>query len=161
MTDRKDTNPKDAIATNKLGLHLVPSSLIAAAAVAFTEGALKYGKFNWRVSGVRASVYLDALMRHVFSWANGEECDPITGISHLSSALACIGIIVDAKLCGKLIDDRPPAAPFGDHARETEKHVGKLRELFKSFSPHQHTIMDAIYEEDDRRDRERAIAQSG
>ena len=49
----KASNPKDAIGSRKLMLHVVPSTVDIYAALGFTEGALKYGKFNWRVAGVR------------------------------------------------------------------------------------------------------------
>lgn len=106
----KDSNPKEAIGATKLALHLVPDTLSAYAAVAFYEGATKYGAYNWRVAGVRASTYKAAAERHLKKWFNGEEADPKTGVPHLANALACIGIILDAQVCGKLNDDRPPAA---------------------------------------------------
>jgi hypothetical protein len=66
----KPTNPKDAIGTEKLPMHLIPGSAKATMALAFLEGALKYGKYNWRVAGVRASIYLDAMERHLEKFKN-------------------------------------------------------------------------------------------
>jgi len=60
MSD-KPTNPKDALAVSKLPLHLVPDTVKLYAALAFAEGAAKYGGYNWRVAGVHASVYRSAL----------------------------------------------------------------------------------------------------
>jgi hypothetical protein len=140
--ETKDTNPKDAIGVTKLPLHLVPDTMIAHAAVAFLEGALKYGKFNWRVAGVRLSIYLDALERHLASFRNGEDSDPDTNVEHLENALACIGIILDARACGKLTDDRPPRAPVGSFIRAQVTRVKFLQEKFKDHHPHQYTLLD-------------------
>ncbi len=139
----KDTNPKDALASARLPLHLVPDSMKAMAALAFAEGAAKYGAFNWRVSGVRASVYLAALERHLMSWRNGEYADPVTGVPHIASAIACLGIIIDAELCGKLIDDRPPSAPVGRAIREGEALVRSVLDQFADRTPRHYTIADS------------------
>lgn len=138
----KDTNPKDVIGSNKLPLSIVPSTLTISASLGFLEGALKYGRFNWRIAGVRASIYLDALKRHIADYENGEDNDPHTGIPHLSNAAACIGILVDAKVCGKLNDDRAPRAPIGELIRSLEAEVVRLKLLFKDHHPHQYTIAD-------------------
>lgn len=140
--DTKPTNPKDAIGAGKLPLHLVPDTATYHLATAFLEGALKYGKYNWRVAGVRASIYLDALDRHVSKWKNGEDRDPKTRVHHLANALACIAIILDAELCGKLTDDRPPRANIAALEADLTARAAHLRELFKDHNPHQYTIAD-------------------
>lgn len=105
--DVKPTNPKDAIAGSKLDYTCIPDTLKMYVATAFMEGALKYGKFNWRHAGVRASVYISALQRHLDKWVAGEEVDPETGVKHLANAMACLGILMDAQAHDKLTDDRP------------------------------------------------------
>lgn len=142
MSDSKATNPKDAIGSTKLPLHLVPASLKVFAALAFTEGAAKYGAFNWRVAGVRASIYKSALERHLEKWWNGEDVDPATGVHHLASVLACAGIILDADLVGKLTDDRPPAAPVSAAIDAMEADVKRLLALHADKNPHHYTITD-------------------
>lgn len=146
MIELKETNPKDAAAIAKLPLHLVPGSMIAYAALAFCEGDLKYGAFNWRVAGVRASVYLSAAERHLIKWRNGEACDPATKVPHLANALACIAIILDAQLCGKLTDDRPPPAPMGPLIDDLGATVKHLQDLFAGHSPRRWTIGDVVEE---------------
>ena len=140
--DTKPTNPKDIIGSGKLDLGLVPDALAAAAALAFTEGAVKYGRFNWRVAGVRASIYNAALRRHLARWWNGEDCDLVTGVPHLGSIAACVGILLDADLADKLTDDRPPPVDMAP-ALEQGAAVAHLRELFATHHPHQWTIADA------------------
>ncbi len=128
--ERKDTNPKDAAATSRLDLSLVPSSAIAYCALALTEGHLKYGGFNWRDAGVQASVYLAACQRHLAKWTNGEEVDPHTHVSHLANAIACIAILIDAHECGKLNDDRPPRQDVGRVLEECKVVVEHLQSLY-------------------------------
>lgn len=146
----KPTNPKDALAVSKLPLHLVPDTIEAYAALAFAEGASKYGAYNWRVAGVLASVYHSAMKRHLACWHNGEEADPVTGVPHLASVIACAGILLDAQLCGKLIDDRPPAAPVGERIRAAEAEVAKVLALFADRQPKHFTIADSAGADVDR-----------
>lgn len=141
MSSSKETNPKDAIGVTKLALSLVPQTAVAMASVAHLNGALKYGRFNWRVSGVRASIYLDALRRHVAKWEDGEEEDE-EGVPHLASALACLNILVDARACGKLNDDRPPRGGVSKLFEALTPKVGELAQLHKDKSPKHFTALD-------------------
>jgi hypothetical protein len=144
MSD-KMTNPKDVIGMTKSPLSLVPATLVICASRALLEGALKYGRFNWRIAGVRASIYLDALKRHIAKWENGQEADPQTTVHHLDNAIACLTIMRDAMLYGKLVDDRPPCPDPDAMARVIDGEpamVAHLKELFKDYSPHQYTIED-------------------
>jgi len=142
ISDTKESNPKDAIGSTKLPLDLVPDTLTVMAALAFTEGATKYGAYNWRVAGVRASIYRAALDRHLKKWWNGENVDPVTGVPHLASVIACAGIILDANLAGKLTDDRPPAVPLGELIDSLEVKVKHLKALHADKKPHHHTELD-------------------
>lgn len=138
----KLTNPKDTLASTKLPLHLVPDTIAVYAALAFAEGAAKYGQFNWRVTGVRASVYRSALHRHLIKWWNGEWADEKTGVPHLASIIACAGIILDANLADKLIDDRPPPVPLAPEIDRLEAEVKHILALFADHKPRQWTIGD-------------------
>ena len=138
----KPTNPKDIIGSGKLPLELVPDTLEIEACPAFLEGALKYGRFNWRIAGVRASIYYAALKRHQKKWWSGQDRDPGTRVKHLSSALACIGILLDAELCGKLTDDRPPRAPIDRPIDDADELVRHLKERFEKCQPLHYTIKD-------------------
>lgn len=146
-TDTKPTNPKDRIAGSKLSAGLVPDVARIALALAFTEGAVKYGRFNWRVAGVRASVYRDAMERHMIKWWNGQDKDPATTVHHLANMMACCAIILDAELYGMLNDDRPPApnrdamANAVDAAESVTRH---LKSLFENFNPHQPTLHEPV-----------------
>lgn len=138
----KETNPKDAVGATKVPLHLWPTTASAMGSIALLNGALKYGRANWRVIGVRASIYFDACQRHLAAWFEGEETDE-DGVPHLASALACLAILVDAKAAGKLDDDRQVAGghralldaltPFVEHLKA--HHDGK--------NPKHYTIKDS------------------
>lgn len=144
-TDTKPTNPKDIIGQKKVPIGLAPDTAIAEMSLAFLEGALKYGRYNWRIAGVRASVYNDALERHRKKWWNGQDRDPVTRVRELASVMACAAILIDAELCGKLTDDRPPRGPVAEQLDSPEMLalVAHLKELFKDHEPHQYTIADS------------------
>lgn len=104
----KPTNPKDAIGSRKAGISNVPAQVVAELGLAMLEGAAKYGRHNYRVAGVRASVYYDAAMRHLMAWWEGEDIDPDSGLPHVVKAMACLAVMRDAQINNKLSDDRPP-----------------------------------------------------
>lgn len=135
----KPTNPKDLIGTNKLPLHLFPATAIAVGCLAFLNGMLKYGWRNWLTCGVRCSIYLAALKRHIARFEEGEECDE-EGVPHLASMLACIGIIIDARTAGKLTDDRPISNPgYSRLVDDLTPIVEQLRKRHEDKNPIQHT----------------------
>jgi hypothetical protein len=103
------TNPKDAVGQSKVPMHLWPESATIAGALAFKDGAKKYGPYNWRDNSVAASVYIAACRRHLAAWFDGEDNDPDSGAPNLGHALACLAIVLDAAAIGKLVDDRPTA----------------------------------------------------
>ena len=127
---KKDTNPKDRVASSRLDLSLFPSTARAYGALAMTEGDLKYGGYNYRIAGVKASIYYAAANRHLDKWFNGEWADQKTGVPHLASALACIGVLIDAIECNKLNDDRPPKCNMDTLLENMEKKVIHLQKLF-------------------------------
>lgn len=141
-SETKASNPKDAIGIQKLALSLVPQTAVALASLAHLDGALKYGKWNWRSCGVRASVYLDACRRHLAKWEDGEELDSDSGVPHLAHALACLNIIVDSRAAGKLTDDRPPSVGVSGFFEELTGHVKRLIEKHKDKAPRHYTIAD-------------------
>jgi len=104
-----DGNPKTAMGALKVPLHLVPPSASHFLALAFKDGAQKYGPYNWREKGVSASVYYSAAKRHLDAWWDGEDLSPDALVHHLGHVLACAAIVLDAMTVGKLNDDRPPA----------------------------------------------------
>ena len=103
-------NPKDIAGSKKLGLGAVCPVAIAHESCAMLDGELKYGARSWRKDKIVARRYVDAAMRHLNAWAEGEEVAPDSGVHHLGHARACLGILLDAQETGNLIDDRIPGA---------------------------------------------------
>lgn len=110
----KPSNPKDSVGINKVPFSTVPSEVTAEVGLAMLEGALKYGRHNYRVVGVRASVYYDAALRHLTSFWEGQDTDPDSGLSHLVKCLACLYVLRDSQHMGNWVDDRPPVIPNKD-----------------------------------------------
>jgi hypothetical protein len=90
--------------------------------VAMLEGARKYGKHNYRVAGVRASVYVDAAFGHIMQWWEGEDRDADSGLSHITKAIASLTVLRDAMIQDKMVDDRPPKANL-DRVRKGMQEV--------------------------------------
>ena len=139
----KDTNPKDAIGANKLPLHLWPVPATALGSLALLDGALKYGRTNWRSAGVRASIYVDACQRHLAAWFEGEDSDPDSGLNHLGHALACLAILTDAQHAGKLTDDRMLPGNYRNLIEQLTPEVERLKAKHANKHPHHFTIEDA------------------
>jgi hypothetical protein len=106
--DAKPTNPKDMVGVRKAPMSTVPATVLAEIGVAMLEGASKYGRHNYRVVGVRGSVYYDGTMRHLMDWWEGQDLDPDSGMSHITKAITSLVVLRDAMIQGKFTDDRPP-----------------------------------------------------
>lgn len=113
MTSSKPTNPKDALGVLKPPMSTIPAPVLIEVGLGMLEGARKYGRHNFRVIGVRGSVYYDAAMRHLISWWEGEDVDPDSGLHHITKAIASLVVLRDAMIQGKFNDDRPPKSPAG------------------------------------------------
>lgn len=139
----KQTNPKDAIGSDKLPLHLWPESATAFGCIGLLNGMAKYGRANWRHAGVRPSIYVDAAKRHLTDWFEGNDVDPEDGVHNLAGALACIAILVDAMVTDKINDDRNYNGDGWRRARGMmEPHVKRLKELHAARAPKHWTIAD-------------------
>jgi Domain of unknown function (DUF5664) len=139
----KPSNPKDALGANRAPLAMVSDLAEAEESLAMLEGALKYGAYNYRGIGVRVSVYLDAAMRHIRRFKNGEDRDPKTGVHHLGYARACLGIIFESIAMGNLVDDRPPRCQGAIDAIDAmEERIKHLKSVFADYHPKHYTIAD-------------------
>lgn len=105
--DNDSTNPKDLIGVKKPRISLVPPTGIIHEAKAFENGAVKYGAYNYRDKKVQALIYVDAAIRHIYQWLDGEENAEDSGVHHLGHARACLNILLDAQVNGFLLDNRP------------------------------------------------------
>lgn len=102
-------NPKARYGAQKPDLSLIPPVALHHMALAFEEGARKYGAFNWRENAVEMRTYLAAAMRHLCDVLDGTERASDSDVLNLGHTMACCAIAIDAMEQGNLIDNRPPA----------------------------------------------------
>lgn len=102
-----DNNPKSAMGLKKAPtLSVIPASSQLVLGQVMALGASKYGRFNWREKSVAATVYTDAIQRHLIAWMAGQDTDSESQVSHLGHVMACACILIDAMESGNLVDDR-------------------------------------------------------
>ena len=137
----KDTNPKDAIGTAKWRQFMVvPRQVLWEVGVGMLEGALKYGRHNYRAAGVRASVYCDAAMGHIEQFIEGEDIDKDSGLSHVTKAICSLVVLRDAMMNDFWTDDRPPKIKDLDELREfLQAKVVENFERYADKDPHHYT----------------------
>ncbi len=121
-------NPKDLLGVKKVSLTKFPATALVHGAHAMMDGARKYGPFNWRGNAVIASIYIDACMRHLTAWFDGEETASDSGVHHLGHAMACLGILLDAQETGNLIDDRPEGGKLPQLLARLNKQITEKNE---------------------------------
>lgn len=140
----KPSNPKDIIGSDKLPFHLWPETATILGSLALEDGALKYGRSNFRAIGVKASIYYDAARRHLNAWFEGQDTDPDSGLPHLAHLLACVAILVDAGAHDQLNDDRQFSKNSGylKLLAVMTPHVKRLKEKHADKSPKHYTIGD-------------------
>lgn len=97
---------------DKLPLHLVPPELIYAVSGRLQIGSKKYGDRNWE-KGIAYSKCYAAVLRHLFAWWEGQDCDPdAEGSLHLDAALTNLTFLVTYTKRGYVgLDDRPDSSP--------------------------------------------------
>lgn len=122
----KESNPKDSIGYTKPPLHCVPSHVLFEVGMGMFEGGWKYREANYRVIGVRASIYFDAAMRHLIAWWEGEDIDPASQIHHISKVISCLMVLRDCQMQSEngsgvdYKDDRPPKSRVQMSALEAQ-----------------------------------------
>jgi hypothetical protein len=142
----KQTNPKDIVGSRKLPFSVLPWRVLCRVALAMLEGALKYGRHNYRGVGVRASVYFDACVaRHITDWWEGIDVDPDSGLHHLDKAIAGLMVMRDSMLQGNFEDDRPPRGPLSAcDMIELNRLAGSLHDRHADKNPKHYTIADGL-----------------
>jgi hypothetical protein len=99
-------DPKGAAGALKAPMWLLPPVALQETAWVHGLGSKKYRPYNWRETGVCASTYISAIMRHLDQWRDGEDIDKESGRSHIAHIAASCNILMDAENCGKINDDR-------------------------------------------------------
>jgi len=142
----KPSNPKDAIgSTTKVPLSYLPAPVMMEVGLGMLEGAVKYGRYNYRAVGVRTSVYYDATMRHLNAFWEGEDfdSDSAANLHHISKAISSLVVLRDSIMRGNVVDDRPPSAPEG-WMEELNAKVPLILEQHKDKNPRHYTIADKL-----------------
>jgi hypothetical protein len=70
-----------------------------------TFGEHKYAAHNWRL-GLKQSKCLDAAMRHITAFMDGEDLDPESGLHHLDHASCCLMFARELHVTHPKLDDR-------------------------------------------------------
>ena len=140
MSDTKQTNPKDIVGTRKAPMSTIPGNVMAEIGVAMLEGACKYGRHNYRIAGVRASVYYDGVNRHITAWWEGEDYDPDSGLSHITKAITSLVVLRDAMIQSMWTDDRPPRSK--EFYTELNQKAAAIIDKYASLNPQHYTIAD-------------------
>ncbi len=142
ISPTKASNPKEAIGDAKVPLWLLSPVATIKWAMARFAGQVKYGAWNWRAAGVRASTYLSAMERHMDAFKSGEDFDPTDETDHLGNIMACCAILIDARTAGKLHDDRPPRVDHRAAVAEGEATMESLKTRYADRNPRHWTIKD-------------------
>lgn len=88
-------------------LTLIPGDFLLGMAEVFQRGAVKYGRHNFR-KGLLISRTLDAALRHLLAFNEGEDLDPETNLNHLFHAACSLAMTVYNLQHHSHLDDRPP-----------------------------------------------------
>lgn len=126
------TNPKDAAGVRKWRqFFAIPYRVMWEIGVAMLEGAMKYGRFNYRVTGVQASIYIDAARGHIDSWCEGQDIDPDSKLNHITKAITSLIVLRDGMIEGNFIDDRAPKhESFDAHTAELQGIVDGMMDKY-------------------------------
>lgn len=86
-------------------MSLIPRESMEGVAAVLSFGKRKYAAHNWR-GGFAWSRLLDAALRHITSFNNGEDLDPESGLSHIDHAACCLAFLQAHIKSGLGKDDR-------------------------------------------------------
>lgn len=110
----------------KIRTDLLPFDALEKVSEVLEHGSRKYDARNWE-QGMAWGRLLGAALRHLFSWAGGQEKDPESGLPHLSHAACCVLMLLALTMRGVGADDRTKRSNVAscptEHKpnRETEK----------------------------------------
>ena len=127
----QDTNPKETTGTKKPRFYSgLPANVTKEVSIGMMEGAIKYGRHNYRIAGIRASTYIDATIGHLFDYWEGQDIDPDSGLHHITKAIASLYVLRDAQMRNMCEDDRPPKS---DVEGDTARLQAIVNKLFKEY----------------------------
>jgi len=86
-------------------ISMIPREALEQEALVLAFGANKYARDNWR-GGFEWSRLIDAALRHIIAFNDGEDTDSETGLSHIAHARCCLGFLITHIEQGLGKDDR-------------------------------------------------------
>lgn len=98
--------------TDKPPMSLLDRYALEQIANVLAFGAKKYAKHNWR-KGLEYSRLLDAALRHLLAFADGEDNDPESGLSHIAHAGCCVMFLLWMSKNRTDLDDRHKSCRHG------------------------------------------------
>lgn len=116
---------KDAIGNKqKPRLSLIPKSALWELGGALTYGEDHYGTHNWR-QGIKVSYLLDAAIRHIFQFSEGEDIDGPSQNNHLGNAMANLAMAIE------MVKNKPE---FDDRFKPSDEMQLRLDDFNKKFN---------------------------
>ncbi len=98
---------------------LIPSKPLLEVASVLTFGAGKYDAHNWR-AGMKYSRLLDASLRHILAFKEGENFDPESKQNHLAHAICGLMFVLEYQL------QKPTYYQFDDRYISSENQLSSL-----------------------------------
>jgi hypothetical protein len=89
----------------KPGLSYIPKEAMWEAGKAFSFGASKYDKWNYK-NGIEITRTVSAALRHIYQFMDGEDIDQESQALHLGNAIAGLAMAIDTYYNHKDKDDR-------------------------------------------------------
>ena len=106
----------------KFPLGLIPRYPLEQVAAVLGFGEVKYGRHNWR-KGILVQRNLNAALRHVVAYNEGEDLDPESGLSHLAHAICCLMFALETAKVRPDLDDRYNPVVFTRNRDDHPEHV--------------------------------------
>ena len=110
---------QDGVATRsplaKIRLDLLPVGPLVEVGRVFTFGAGHYGDRNWEYGFAWSRCY-GAIVRHLWKWFLGEDCDDESGCNHLAHAVANALFLLEYSRTHTEFDDRPKSSEQTIHS---------------------------------------------
>lgn len=79
--------------SGKPPISLIPREALEEEAKVFAFGASKYGRDNYKF-GMDWTRCIDAALRHIVAFADNEDLDPESRLSHLAHAKCCLSMLL-------------------------------------------------------------------
>lgn len=89
----------------KVPLGLMSGKALIEVSKVLLHGEKKYGRHNWR-KGIEWQRLLNAAMRHVVAFNDGEDKDEETGLSHIAHAICALMFLLEEEETRRDLDDR-------------------------------------------------------